>query len=324
MRRPARLAVVGLGRMGRLHARNAAGRVASARLVAVVDALAAVAREVGETYGVRWATSLEGVLSVDHLDAVVIAAPTPLHAELVEKAVAAGKHVLCEKPLGFEVEAARRAVAAATAAGVHVQVGFQRRFDPAWLAMKRAVDRGELGDLELFHGSHRSPLSSGPGRELGDVFVDVAIHDLDAARWLGGEVIEVFALAGPEGSEGPSWVTIMLRFENGALGAIDVSRSASFGFECSAELVGSRAGMRTGGRLSGDVELLDAGWAHVRLAADHAERHDEAYRCELDSFGAVTVGADPTGATGEDAVAALELALLARRSAAQHPVPASR
>jgi myo-inositol 2-dehydrogenase / D-chiro-inositol 1-dehydrogenase len=297
----ARLVVVGLGRIGRLHAANLADRVL---LLGVVDALEPVARAVGERHGVRWSTSLDELLP--EAQGVVIAAPTAFHSELVERAAAAGRHVFCEKPLGFDLERAERAVVTARAAGVELQVGFQRRFDPGWLALRDALEAGELGELALLRASHRN--AAEPRAELGDLFVDVAVHDLDVARWLGGEVAELYA------QERPGAATIALRFESGALGLIDVSRRAGYGFECSGELVGSRGTARAGyGR---EVELLRHGVARSPLPADHAQRHAAAYVAELEQFAAVVLGEAPAGAGGEDAIAALRLALLARRSIA--------
>jgi predicted dehydrogenase len=302
-----RLLVVGLGRIGRLHACNVAGRVPGASLAGVVDAVESVARAAGAEHGVPWSTSLEELLPV--AQGAVISAPTALHAELVERTAAANVDVFCEKPLGFTVEEARRGVEAAR--GVRLRVGFQRRFDPDWLALAGALRSGELGEVAMFRCSHRNPAE--PSGSLGDLFVDVAVHDLDAARWLGGEVAELHAW------ERPGAACISLRFENGALGLIDVSRRASYGFECSAELVGRRATMRVGG--ASGTELLRNGLAQTPLPADHAERHEGAYVAELEHFarvvaGADSPGADSPGADGDDAVAALRLALLARRSAA--------
>ena len=290
--------VVGLGRIGRLHAANLANRL---RLAGVVDAVESVARAVGDRHGVPWSTSLDELLP--RARGVVIAAPTALHAELVSRAAAAGVDVFCEKPLGFTVDEARRAVEAAR--GVRLQVGFQRRFDPDWLALADALRSGSLGGPTLFRCSHRNRTE--PSGSLGDLFVDVAVHDLDAARWLGGEVAELHAW------ERPGAACISLRFESGALGLIDVSRRAGYGFECSAELVGTGATMRLG-RTSG-TELLRHGHALSPLPGDHAERHAAAYVAELEDFAKLVAGADSHGADGEDAVAALRLALLARRSA---------
>jgi predicted dehydrogenase len=295
----ARLAVIGLGRMGRLHAANLAGRVASASLAGVADPVEPLARGAGERHGVPWWTSAEEALEA--ADGVVIAAPTALHGELVALAADAGRHVFCEKPLGFDSASAR---AAADAGGALLQVGFQRRFDPDWTALEEALDAGELGALRLFRCSHRDAFP--PGDDLGALFADMAVHDLDAARWLGGEVAEAVALA-----RGGAGAAVALRFESGALGAIDVSRDARYGFECSAEVVGSRATMRIGyGHRRGGAELLRDGRASAWVPVDHAERHGAAYVAELDHFGEVVLGRRAAHPTGADAVAALELAEL--------------
>jgi predicted dehydrogenase len=309
MRRHAGLAVVGLGRVGRLHARNLAQCVPSAWLAAVADPVDERARSVGERYGVDWTAGADEAIDNPRVEGVVIAAPTSAHAELVERAAAARKPVLCEKPLGPDPRSARRAAAAAAAAGVPLLVGFQRRFDPDWCALKRIVESGRLGTLELVRMSHRGPEPPSASAPLGDVLVDVAVHDLDAARWLGGEVAEVSAhRAGAEAA------VIVLRFETGALGVIDVSRAASYGFDCSAELVGSDATARTGHayRLH-DVEVTEDLRSSAPLARDHAERHRVAYVRELEHFARLVAGGDCAGATGADAVAALELALAAAR-----------
>lgn len=303
----ARLVVVGLGRIGRLHASNLAGRVPGAELVGAVDAVERVARAVGDEHGVPWSTSLDGLAT--ECDGVVIAAPTALHADLVERLAAAGRHVFCEKPLGFDLDAAGRALCAVEAAGVELQVGFQRRFDPDWLSLRELLTSGELGQLQLFRCSHRNTREPEATAQLGDLFVDVAIHDLDAARWLAGEVTELYA------QERLGSATIALRFESGALGLIDVSRRAGYGFDCSGEVVGLRATAHVG-PVRTPVELLRDGRASVPLPGDHSQHHDAAYVAELEHFGQVALGGPARGAGGADALAALRLALLARRSAA--------
>jgi predicted dehydrogenase len=309
MRRRTGLAVVGLGRVGRLHARNIAECVPSAWLAAVADPVDDLARSVGERYGVDWTAGADDAIGEPRVEGVVIAAPTSAHAELVERAAAEGKPVLCEKPLGPDPQAARRAAAAATASGVPLLVGFQRRFDPDLCALKRTVESGRLGTLELVRMSHRGPRPPATSAPLGDVLVDVAVHDLDAARWLAGEVAELGAhRAGAESA------AIVLRFETGALGVLDVSRAASYGFDCSVELVGSRATARTGHAYRvHDVELLEDLRSSAPLARDHAERHQAAYVREVEAFARLVAGGDCGGATGDDAVAALELALAAAR-----------
>jgi predicted dehydrogenase len=305
-RHRARLAVVGLGRIGRLHAGNLASGVRAAELVAVADPVMPLARSIGSLHDVPWSTDVGDAMAA--ADALVVAAPTPAHVELVETAARAGKHVFCEKPLGFDAAAAARATEACAAAGVVLQLGFQRRFDPDWLAAKDMLASGELGDLRLLRCSHRTAVRPATGAQLGDLFADMASHDLDAARWLGGEIADVQALS----NDGTA--TLALRFASGALGLVDVSVGAGYGFECSAEVVGTGGTARIGQQAQ--VELLRDGQATRPLPSDHAQRHPLAYVLELEHFAAVVLGEPADGPGGEDAVAALRLVDAARRAAA--------
>ena len=164
----ARIAVVGLGRIGRLHAENLATRVGSAELVAVVDAVDHLARNVADELGVAWSSSLDEPLANAAVDGVVVAAPSEEHPELVKLVAAAGTHVFCEKPLGLDTGACAEAVAAAQAAGIQLQVGFQRRFDSDWQALKSAVDDGAARDapaVPLLASKRASPGGRRPARE---------------------------------------------------------------------------------------------------------------------------------------------------------------
>jgi predicted dehydrogenase len=307
------IAVVGLGRIGRLHADNLAARVAGARLAGVADIDEPLARELGERYGVPWSTSADDLLAKPVLAGIVIATPSALQPELVMGAAAAGKHVFCEKPLGLDAESCAEAVAAARACRVRLQVGFQRRFDPGWRALKAALDAGAVGELDLFRCSHRNAAPPPDRDGLGDIFADMSVHDLDSARWLGGELSEVYAteIAGGDAA------IVTFRFENGAAGAIDLHRSAGYGYECVAELVGPRGAIRCGARHGPDgAELLRDGSATVPLTRDHAERHAAAYVGELEHFAAVAAGFAEPVVAGHDALAALDLASTAARSAA--------
>jgi myo-inositol 2-dehydrogenase / D-chiro-inositol 1-dehydrogenase len=307
------IAVVGLGRMGRLHADNLATRVAGARLAGVADIDEPVARELGERHGVPWSTSIDELLAKPALAGIVIATPSARQPELVKGAAAAGKHVFCEKPLGLDIDSCAGAVAAARACRVLLQVGFQRRFDPGWQELKAALETGVIGELDLFRCSHRNAAPPPDPDGLGDLFRDMAVHDLDSARWLAGEPSEVYAteIAGGDAA------IVSLRFENGAAGVIDLHRSAGYGFECSAELVGSQGTIRCGVHRGPDAaELLRAGSATVPLTRDHAERHAAAYVGELEHFAAVAAGFAEPVVTGHDALAALGLASTAALSAA--------
>jgi inositol 2-dehydrogenase len=321
MSRRVRLGVAGLGRMGRLHAGNAAA-ARGIELVRLVDADGALARELAGDLDCEWSTSFDDLVGDPAIDGVLIVTPTPLHVAMVEQAAAAGKHVLCEKPLAFKTEEAMRAVEAAERAGIKLQVGFHRRFDPDWAAATRRIADGELGEVYLFRTSLRdmAPPPLDYLRSSGGFFVDVTIHDLDTARWMVGEMVEVTAhgaaLSDPGFAELGDIDTalVVLRFESGALGVIDNSRSAGYGYECSTEVVGSRATVRVGEHRRVHAEWLTRGGVQLDWVSDFVERFPQAYRLELEHFAAAIREDTPLLVTGADGVAALALAQACQRS----------
>ena len=305
--------MAGLGAIGLLHARHLAHQICGARLACVVDQDRTLGEAAGGELGVPSFTSFEAALEDPGVAAVVIATPSPLHAEMVERAARAGKHVFCEKPLSLDAASGRRATALATAAGVVLQVGFQRRFDADFVEARRLIAAGELGDVLLLRISHRNrvPPHEGPlsGR-LGSPFVDMTIHDFDTALWLAGPASEVSAFASGDST------LVVIRFESGALGVIDNTRRAGYGFECAAELVGTRSTLRVGDRTrASGVERLTAAGALTRLPADHIERHRAAYLGELRHFVACVRSGTTPAVGGAEANAALALSLAAERCA---------
>ena len=321
-RRRIRLGVAGLGRIGRLHAENLAGRTNSIELVRVVDVDERLARATAAELGVEWSMSFEDLLGDARLDGVVVATPTPLHAEMVERAAAAGKHVFCEKPVAFDLASTRRALDGARAAGIALQIGFHRRFDPDWASAAARIDAGELGDVYFFRTTLRDmrPPSLDYIRHSGGFFVDVTIHDLDTARWLVGEIEEVTAfgaaLSDPAFAElgDVDNALVALRFASGALGVIDESRVAGYGYECSTEVVGSRATVRIGDHRRFNTVWLTPGTAAVDWVHDFTERYRDAYALELEHFAAAIRDGRPPAVTGEDALAAFVLARACERS----------
>jgi inositol 2-dehydrogenase len=314
--RRVRLGVTGLGRIGQMHAANLAGRAPSIELVGVVDAVGDVAEETGERLGVPWMASFDDLLAIPELEGVVIATPTPEHASMVECAAAAGKHVFCEKPIALEVAPTLAAIEAARAAGVKFQVGFHRRFDPDWAAATARIAAGELGDVYLFRTSLRDKRSPGAVYLTGSggFFVDVTIHDLDTARWMVGEIDEVTAigaaLTDPAFAEIGDLdnAVVTLRFASGALGVIDNSRAAGYGYECSTEVMGSQATARIGYHRRVNVEWLTPGSAAVDWVVDFTERYPDAYLLELEDFAAAIRDDRAPAITGDDALAAFVLA----------------
>jgi inositol 2-dehydrogenase len=314
--RRVRLGLAGLGRIGRLHAENLAGRMPSVELIRVVDVDEQEARATGERLGVEWSASFDDLVGDDDIEGIVIAAPTPLHAPMVERAARAGKHVFCEKPLSLDLASTVSALEAADAAGIAFQVGFQRRFDPDWSAAAARIEAGELGDIYLFRTSLRDmrPPPMDYIADSGGFFVDVAIHDLDLARWLVGEIEEVnafgAALSDPRFAEldDVDNAVVVLRFANGALGVIDESRVAGYGYESSTEVVGSRATVRIGDHRRVDNVWLTPGSASVDWVADFTERYREAYLLELEEFAAAIREGRAPLVTGQDGLAAFVLA----------------
>jgi predicted dehydrogenase len=298
--------------MGRFHAENLGGRAPSIELLRVVDVVDEVARETGERLGVAWSTSWDDLLRDPDVEGVVIVTPTALHAEMIEQAAAAGKHVFCEKPISLELEPSVRAVEAARASGIKLQIGFHRRFDPDWVAATERIESGELGDVYLFRTSLRDmrPPAIDYIKASGGFFVDVTLHDIDTARWMVGEIDEVTAfgaaLSDPAFADAGDVdnAVVALRFAGGALGVIDNSRVAGYGYECSTEVMGSKATVRVDHHRRAHVEWLSSGAATVDYVADFTQRYPRAYLLELESFARAVRDDRPVAVTGEDALAA--------------------
>jgi predicted dehydrogenase len=317
-----RVGLAGLGRMGRVHAASLAGRCASAELACVYDAAPGAAGQVAGWYGVPAAPSFEAMLADPGVDAVVIAAPTGAHAALCVLAARASKHVFCEKPVSLDRPATLAVLEAAGAAGVVFQVGFHRRFDPDWVAAAARIQAGELGEVYLFRTSLRD-MAPPPAEFLsrsGGFFVDMTIHDLDTARWLVGEIVAVTA-HGTAASGEPfaglgdiDTAVVVLRFAGGALGVIDNSRVAGYGYECSTEVMGRHATVRIDRGPVRHYEWRTGGQAVRDLPRDFEERYPEAYAAELDGFARAVRDGTPPLVSGWDALAAFDLAQAASRS----------
>jgi myo-inositol 2-dehydrogenase/D-chiro-inositol 1-dehydrogenase len=314
--------MAGLGRLGQFHAENMAGRVPSIDLVRVVDPIEEVAHSTGDRLNVQWSTAYDDLLNDPAIEAVVIASPTPYHAPMIEQAAAAGKHIFCEKPISLEREATQRAIAAARSAGVQLQIGFHRRFDPDWVAATSRIKSGELGDVYLFRTSLRDmrPPSIDYVKSSGGFFLDVTVHDFDTARWMIGEIDEVSAFGATLTDPAFAAVgdidnaVVVLRFASGALGVIDNSRAAGYGYECSTEVMGSRATARIGYHRRVNVEWLTPGVGTVDYVSNFIERYPRAYVLELEEFAKAVLADRPVAVTGEDGLAAFMLCQAAQRS----------
>jgi len=327
--RTVRVAQVGLGRIGGFHAETLARRIPDAELALVVDADAARAQAAGQRLGVPASSNYRDALADPAIDAVLIASPTPLHAEMVEAAAASGKHIFCEKPLSLDPARADQAIAAVRKAQVKLQVGFHRRFDPDFRFIKDRIDDGSLGEVRFFRATCRdmTPPSLEYLRACGGIFADVTLHDFDVARWLVGEVEEVYAAGAALSDSQIAEVAgdvdnaiVALRFASGALGLIDNSRASGYGYEASLEVMGSRSTLRIGPaaqRVTG-VESLAAGARAWDIGTDFVARFADGYVGAVAAFVAAVASDSEPSPTGRDAVAAFALALAARESMETH------
>jgi myo-inositol 2-dehydrogenase/D-chiro-inositol 1-dehydrogenase len=263
------------------------------------------------------------VFADEGIDAVVIAAPARVHADLVAAAAGAGKAVFCEKPMAVTLADADRAIDAARAAGVVLQVGFNRRFAPDWRAARELLDTGRLGTPRLLRSLTRDPGGFDPARVAPDtIFLETLIHDFDTLRFLnpGAEAVEVHATA--DALVEPDWrdrglldtAVVVVRFDNGAVGTAEACFEAAYGYDVRGEVLGSGGMVQMGdGRRTGMVFSSAAGRS-IQTARGDQELFADAYIAELAAFvSAVRTRTSPP-VTGEDARAALAIALAAAES----------
>jgi len=307
------IAVLGAGRIGRIHAGNIAAH-AGVRLVGVAETDASAAAQLAALHGTR---TLD-VADAMRADAVLIASPTPTHADYIEQAAAAGRAVFCEKPIDLSAARVRTCLATAQRAGIVLMVGFNRRFDPHFAAVKQRLDAGEIGALELLTIINRDP-SPPPLSYVansGGLFRDMMIHDLDMARFLlDEEPVEVTAAAsclvdpaiGAAGDVDTALVT--LRTASGRLCQISNSRRATYGYDQRIEAHGAGGLLRAGNVFPTTVDIANAsGFRSDPVLPFFLERYAAAYRAELDAFVKAARGEAPARPNGEDGLRALLLA----------------
>jgi myo-inositol 2-dehydrogenase/D-chiro-inositol 1-dehydrogenase len=316
-------ALLGAGRIGKVHAR-AITSSAEARLVAVADAFAEAANAIAEQYGcaVRTIDEIEG--SGD-IDAVVICTPTDTHADLIERFARAGKAIFCEKPIDLDVARVKACLKVVKEAGARLMVGFNRRFDPHFRAVRAAIDEGRIGEVEMVQIISRDPGPPPPSyiKSSGGIFRDMTIHDFDMARFLLGEEVEtVFAAASvlvdPEiGRQGDfDSVSVVLTTASGRQCSISNSRRATYGYDQRIEVHGSKGAVSAENQRPVSIEVATAdGYLRPPLHDFFMTRYTEAYAAEMAAFvEAISKGGAPAP-SGQDGLAALVLAEAAVRSA---------
>ena len=314
-------ALIGAGRMGQAHA-NVLSGVKGVRITWVMDLNVENAAKVAAQLGAQASTSLEDVLSQPDVQAVLITTPAGTHADTIEAAARAGKAIFSEKPLAKTLEDGVRAVKAVKAAGVPNQVGFQRRYDPACVAAKAKIDAGDLGKLEGFRAVGRDP-EPPPTEYLvgaGGLLVDMGGHDLDLARFLVGEVAEVRAIGGalvkPELADQGEHDTAVaiLRFENGALGTLEVGLRTAYGYDIRTEVLGEKGRLHIERDKQPDLSVYDAAGVHHDRPRHFSERFPEAYAAEIRAFAAGVLEGRALTPGVHDALHSLRLGLAAQHA----------
>ncbi len=314
--------VIGLGRIGAFHANSLRHSVSGAHLVAAAvdpDHRRALLESGDAPCALE--PDVTSLLARTDVDAVVVASPAINHDEHIALAAAAGKPIFSEKPLADSVPKAEAAADAVNAAGVPFQIGFQRRYDRSYARARELIAAGSIGAVEMFRGMSCDRL--GPLeflRTSGGIFMDLASHDFDAARFLTGEEItEVFAvgavLVEPElETFDDDYAIILLRFGNGALGVVQESWRAPYGYDIRAEVHGSR------GKVVAEVDekypatLYDSRGKVSERHDQFLERFSDAYRAELQEFvDALHVGRAPTPGI-DDALQAMRVSAAAAKS----------
>ncbi|HEY2520258.1 MAG TPA: Gfo/Idh/MocA family oxidoreductase [Streptosporangiaceae bacterium] len=306
-----RIGLLGLGRIGSFHAETLTGLPAVEELV-ISDPVPELAEQAAERFGARIAGSPEAVLA-SGVDGVVIAAPTPLHAELIELCVAAGVPTFCEKPLAHDSREAVRVARRVADAGVPVQIGYPRRYDPAFAAVRAAVADGDLGPVRTVRSTTLDPAP--PPRAYlaasGGIFRDCAVHDFDAVRWVTGqEVIEVYATGTTQDEE---WfgefgdvhtASSVLTMDGGALAVVSNTRYNARGHDVRLEVHGTRDSVAAG--LGPGLPLRSAepgvSFPDGKPFTFFMDRLADAFRAELTAFTEVAAGQRPSPCTVLDAV----------------------
>lgn len=328
--RVVRIGLVGSGWIGAFHAESIARRVPGATLSAVADPVPGAAERVAGPLGVE-KTFLDAadLLADPDIDGVVIASPAFTHTDLVVRAAQAGKAVFVEKPMALTLEDADRAIAAADEAGVPLQVGFNRRFSTDFAAANQVVRDGKVGTPQLLRSLTRDPGLANPGAvKPWTIFNETLIHDFDTLNWFnaGANPVEVVALAdalvAPEFKDGGLLDTavVTVRYDNGAIAVAEANFSAAYGYDVRGEVFGN-AGMVTAGDVRAtSMRYYGADGESTDTTRLNIDLFHQAYTDELASFAEAIRTGEVVGARGEDARAALAIALACRVSVEQNTV----
>lgn len=324
--RPVRFAIIGAGRIGTHHATALARHVPDAELVVVADMLGEAAQRLAESLGVDHTADIDAALADDRVEAVAITSSSTAHADLVQRAAAAGKAVWCEKPMAMTLAEADSAIAACDKAAVPLQVGFNRRFSRDFAAAHEAIRAGTIGTPQLLRSLTRDPGLADPGAvPPWTIFTQTLIHDFDMLLWcnVDSRPVEVYAIAdalvAPDHRQNGLLDTaiVTIRFDNGAIATAEASFSASYGYDVRGEFFGSAGMVMAGTPAQLPTQLWTSGGVAQPTSRSDTELMRDSYRAELEEFCRVVRTGEPSPVGGTDARAALEVALAAIASVEQ-------
>jgi len=321
-RRRLNIGLIGLGRLGRVYARDLATRIPETRLPAVADVSPGLAAQVAEEFDVAEAfQDPREMIASPRVDAVVIVSPTHTHKDLAIAALERGKPVFCEKPLALSLAECREVQDAVTRHNGFFQMGFMRRFDPGYVAGKKQVDEGRIGTPCVFKATSRDPyrpsLEYANPASSGGILVDMGIHDFDLARWFMGEVATVSAIGGTLAY--PELATIgdidnaiaTLVFANGRLGVIDLTRNGFYGYDISTELLGTAGTVRIGYIRETPILMMTKNSIAHDTVPYFMERFERAYTLQLQNFAQNVLADREPPVRVSDGIEALRVALAA-------------
>ena len=320
-----RLGLLGAGRIGKVHAKAISAN-AGARLVAVADAFPAAATALADHYGCE-VRSIAAILAAKDIDAVVICTPTDTHAELIEKFARAGKAIFCEKPIDLSLARVKACLKVVRDSKAVLMVGFNRRFDPHFSAVRAAIDAGTIGAVEMVTIISRDP--GAPPYDYitrsGGIFRDMTIHDFDMARFMLGEEISAVSaqasvLTDPNIAKLGDFdsVSVMLTTASGKHCTISNSRRATYGYDQRVEVHGALGSVAAENQRPVSIEVATAaGYTRPPLHDFFMTRYTDAYAAEIAAFVAAVADKGAASPSGEDGLVALALAEAALRSVAE-------
>lgn len=332
MSKKLRIGIIGAGRIGKLHANNLVSRVKDAELVAVSDVYEPAAKDLAEKLGIaNYYSDYHKILEDPTIDAVFICSSTDTHSPISIEAARAGKHIFCEKPIDHDLDKIKVVLEEVKKAGVKYQVGFNRRFDRNFSHVHDVVKNGGIGDVQIVKVTSRDPEAPPLSyvKVSGGIFVDMTIHDFDMVRYLSGsEVTEVSAfgacLVNPEIAAAGDVDTciITLRFANGALGVIDNSRQAVYGYDQRIEVFGSKGCITADNETPNNTTYYTAdGVMKEKPLWFFLERYNDAFIAEENAFVEACLNNTDTAVGAYDGLQPVLIAIAAKESCEKGGIP---